>query len=255
MKRVEQCKCPLTSLIQEEQFLQDIKTPIQKDGGSTVIAAMDSGEPAVVYNRYGCSGRTIFVSFNISNAYTEKCAQMVHDFLWWFRSESGVKSKKDPLAIKRAQWIKWRSEHITDFVRDVNKVVKAKDPNLAVSIAGEFAGGDYHLVFRESKKWLDENLLDFGIPMDYRDDLKDFRRRLQSHFAVATEEQMKTIYPGLSVYTKKWVDGKSTILSKDAKILEGELQITYDMGFLGYTIFATSYLSEEQIKVLAEVVP
>ena len=250
LKRTEQY--PLSSLIIEERNQFSVSTPIQANDGAAVIATFATGEPAVIYNRYGYSGRTLFVSPNLCKSYTAECAQMVHDFLWWFRSESGVKSKKDPMEVKRAQWIKWRSECITELVRNVKKAVKTKDKKLAVSMAASYNDGEYTIIFRDTEKWLNENLLDFGCPMDYQDDVESLRIRLESHSEVANEKQMKTVYPGLSIYTRKTLDGNTTIVSRDANMVKDQLQLVYDMGFLGYTVFATSYLSEEQIAVLAE---
>jgi len=246
---------PLSSLIPEERFLLGIQTAVQPVAGSTVIATFDSGEPAVIYHRYGYSGRTLFVGFNVSRAYTEGCARMVHDILWWFREQAGVKSPKDPLAAKRAQWIKWRSEHITELVRNVKKAVKGKDSQLAVSVAGGFDQGEYYLIFRDSKKWLEEDLLDIANPMDYRDDLESLRERLESHSEVANKKTRKIVWPGLSIYTRKTVDGKAVPVPQDAKFLEDELRLTHEMGFQGFTLFSTSYLTDEQIEVLARMAP
>jgi len=240
---------PLSLLIPEERFFQSLYVPTNMAAGATRVAFYDTGEPAVIYNERG-SGRSLFITFNVAGVYSKSCAQMVHDVLGWLRSQSGVTSQAEPMKEKRAQWVQWKAEQVTDLVRKVRTAAKEKDPGIKVSIAGGFNAGEPALIFRDSREWLQDGLLDCGMSMDYCDNLDLLRAKLESHSEVATEGQLKTIYPGLALYTK---NSSGSTVSQDASVLEAQLDLVYQMGFRGYTLFAAVYLNEEQIAVLSGV--
>jgi hypothetical protein len=240
---------PLSVLIPEERFLQSLYVPTNMAAGATRVASYDTGEPAVIYNPRG-NGRSVFINFNVAGVYSKRCAQMVNAILWGVRSQSGVTSPDDPMREKREQWVRWKGERVADLVQKVRTAAKAKSPNLEVSVAAGFHGGEPFLIFRDCKQWLEDALLDSGMPMDYCDDLELLRSKLESHSEVATPEQLKTLYPGLTLYTKNQA---GTTVSQDAAVLEAQLRLVHQMGFRGFTLFATGYLNEEQIAVLSSI--
>ena len=168
------------------------------------------------------------------------------------RSESGVKSSADPMAAKRMQWIRWRADCVTDMVRKAHAAAKAKNPKLPVSVAGGFNPSELCLIYRDSRQWLREGLVDISIPMDYSDSLEDLRHALELHRVTVPRAKMATLYPGLSLYTSKTVDGKKTTVSRDAAVVRDQLALVRDMGYKGFCLFCSAQLSEDQIKVIAQ---
>jgi len=219
------------------------------DGGA-VVARFDSGEPAVIVNRCG-AGRTALVTFSAAKPSTDGPSKMIRGILEWMRSESGVKSSADPMASKRMEWIRWRADCVTDMVRKAHAAAKAKNPKLPVSVAGGFNPSELCLIYRDGGQWLREGLVDISIPMDYSDSLEDLRHALEVHRATVPRAKMATLYPGLSLYTSKTVDGKKTTVSRDAGVVRDQLDLVRDMGFKGFCLFCSAQLSEDQIEVLA----
>ena len=241
---------PLAGYVPGDESLGPGVTPSGINGG-VVVACFETGQPAIVANQYG-SGNTVIVGFNVSKAGTEDCVQMMRGILQWFRTESGVKAKGDPLAVKRAEWVQWRADQITNLVRSVRGTVNSSDSQLEVSVAGGFDSSEKFTCFRDGKKWLDEGLLDFGIPMDYCENVKSLEKRLDSHRAIVSDKERRIIYPGLSLYVREVLDGKKTALPKDPGILKQELDLLEERGFRGYALFCSDQLTEDLVKAIAQ---
>jgi uncharacterized lipoprotein YddW (UPF0748 family) len=218
------------------------------DGG-VVVARFDSGEPAVIVNRCG-AGRTALVTFSAAKPASDGLSKMIRGILNWMRAEAGVKPFGDLMAEKRMQWIRWRADCVTDMVRKAHTAAKAK--NVPVSVAGGFNPSELCLIYRDSRQWLREGLVDISIPMDYFDSLEDLRHALELHRATVPARKLATLYPGLSLYTSKTVDGNKTTGSQDAAVVRDQLDLVREMGYKGFCLFCSAQLSEDQIKVLAE---
>lgn len=238
---------PLARLIGSESFSSTAAYPSATDGG-TIVARFGSGEPAMIVNTVG-KGRTVLACYNASSAGDYRIARTAVD---WLRSESEVKASRDLMAAKRAQWLRWRSNQVTDLVRRVHDAVKAKNQKLALSVAGGFTGDEYYTCMRDGRRWMAENLLDFANPMDYYDNDEDLRQALAQHKFNVSPDKLSVIYPGLGLYTSKIVDGKKTTVSQDPKILRDQLALLRKDGFRGFAVFCSAQLTEGQIKVLAE---
>ena len=213
-----------------------------------MVARFDNGDPAVIAN-----GRGVMVCFNPGATHNSAgSAQIVHAIVDWLRQESGVKMDRDMMGLKRAEWVSWKADQITSLVRKVHEAVKAKDPKLAVSVAGGFSRSEHYLIFRDGRRWLDEGLVDIANTMDYCDDIRDLRALLDLHKASVTPEELKTFYPGLSLYTSKMVGGKKVTVSKDATVVGEQLDLVRRQGYRGFTLFCSAQLTDAQIKVLAD---
>jgi len=242
---------PLSRRVPGTQFRATCEYAPRTDGG-TIVARFDTGQPAVIVNHYG-AGRTALVCFNAGGSTGECAPQLVSGIVDWLRSDSGVTMDRDNMAAKRAQWLKWRADQVTDLVRRVHDAVKAKNPKLDLSVAGGFGGTEYYTCMRDGRRWMSENQLDFGNPMDYCDTLEDLRYDLAVHKASVPAEKLAAIYPGLGLYTRKAVNGKNQTISQDADVLRDQLRVLREEGYRGFALFCSAQLSEDQIKVLADV--
>ncbi len=241
---------PLSRLVPKSPFKASCEYAPETDGG-IIVARFDSGQPAVIVNHYG-AGRTALVCFNAGGSTGEGPPRLVHAIVDWLRSDSGVKMDRDNMAVKRAEWLKWRADCVTDLVRRVHDAVKAKDPKLEVSVAGGFGGAEYYTCMRDGHRWMSQNLLDFGNPMDYCDTIEDLRYDLAAHKADVPAGKLASIYPGLGLYTRKTVDGKKQTASQDAGVLRDQLNVLREEGYRGFALFCSAQLTEDQIKVIAE---
>lgn len=241
---------PLARIVPTTAFKTTCEYAPETDGG-TIVARFDSGQPAVIVNRYD-SGRTVLVCFNAGGSTGEGSPGLIHGIVGWLRSDSGVKLGTDLIAAKRAQWLRWRADQVTDLVRRVHDSLKAKDPKRTLSVAGGFSGGEYYSCMRDGRRWMAEDLLDFGNPMDYCDTTEDLRHMLAEHKANVAPGKLATIYPGLALYTRKTVNGKKETASQNAKVLRDQLEVLREEGYGGFALFCAAQLTEDQIKVIAD---
>ena len=208
---------PLAHMVPTASFSASAEYAGALDGG-TVAARFDSGQSAVIVNEFG-KGRTVLVCFNAASAQSGPSSQFVSGIVGWLRGDSGVTPGKDLMAAKRAQWLKWRANQVTDLVRRVHDAVKAKNPKLQVSVAGGFGGDEYYTCMRDGRRWMAENLIDFANPMDYSDTIEDLRYALEEHKLNVSAAKIAMIYPGLGLYTSRIVNGKKATVSQDPKVL------------------------------------
>ena len=241
---------PLADCMPVEEIKVSAEIPTEL-GTGVVVSKFETGEPAVIVNRCG-KGLTALVTFSAAKPTSDGPSKMVRGILRWMRARSGVTSSADPMATKRMQWIRWRADCITDMVRKAHDALKAKNPKLPVSVAGGFNPSELTLIYRDSRQWLREGLVDVSIPMDYYDSLDDLRHALEMHRITVPRAKMATLYPGLGLYTSKTVDGKKTSASQDASVVADQLKLLRDMGLRGFCLFCSAQLTDDQIKVLVE---
>jgi uncharacterized lipoprotein YddW (UPF0748 family) len=138
-----------------------------------------------------------------------------------FRGETDKLPEEDPKA-----WNAWRTEAISDILREVRRMVRQTRPSVELSAA---VGPDPDVAathFQDVRTWLAEDLIDVVYPMNYTHDPKVFQERV---------ERWKTIAKGHPVVMGVRVDSGNVALHKEQ--LSAALQ-----AFRGYSIFAYSSL-------------
>ncbi len=136
-----------------------------------------------------------------------------------------VETGKTPEAAP-ADWDAWRTEQVTNLVRDIRKMVKEYKPYLEVSVAvGPVPEDAKKQHFQDVKTWMKEGLVDTVYPMNYTRDPKVFEER------VALWKDMSGRVP---VVMGVRIDDN---IETDRAQLESVLH-----AFRGYSIFAYSSL-------------
>lgn len=217
----------------------------------TIVARFSTGQPAIIVNTAG-KGRTVLIAFNAGSTDSDGVASLMRGTIGWLRSESGVKADGNQLARRRADWLAWRSDKVMELVKGVHDALKAKNPNLTLSVAGGSTGVEYYSCLRNGRKWMQQGLLDFVCPMDYCDSTEDLRQLLAAHKQNVPKGRLSSIYPGLALYTGKTIDGKNTTVSQDPHVLQEQLTVLREEGYGGFALFCAGQLNDDQIKVLAD---
>jgi uncharacterized lipoprotein YddW (UPF0748 family) len=95
-----------------------------------------------------------------------------------FQAQTGRGDTPEPLD---AQWVQWRRDQVTALVRRIYLTVTAIDPRLRVSAALSTSGSaplsdddwyartPYLQQLQDWRAWLEEGILDLGVPMTYLD--------------------------------------------------------------------------------------
>ena len=91
-----------------------------------------------------------------------------------FQAETGKKPEED-----KAAWNTWRSEQVSNLLRDIRHGLRQTKPNLELSVA---VGPEPEVAlthFQDYRTWIAEDLVDVVYPMNYARDLKTFDARVQ----------------------------------------------------------------------------
>ncbi len=122
-------------------------------------------------------------------------------------------------------WDEFRRTQITNWLRNVNKKIKAKNPFFKISSAVIGAYGLGPRVFlQNAHQWLSEGIIDYIVPMTYTPDTRLLRRWLTKH---GTHLDKERILPGLFVYP-----------DPDLNLLREQIQSVRDRQYSGFSVFA-----------------
>ena len=86
-----------------------------------------------------------------------------------FRDETGLEAPRPPEQLGNAdRWDTWRRDQVTALVRRIAEAARAARPGLSLS-AAVWAEADraYLAAGQDWRRWLEEDLLDFAVPMAY----------------------------------------------------------------------------------------
>ncbi len=216
--------------------------------GATVIAQLDSGEPAVMLHETG-KGRVLVLGFHLMKSTSPVTAALAREIVAWFKLEAGV-SGPDPLAAKRAEWVTWRGERVTQLVRDLSVAAKQHDPRLVISSSGGPATWEFYGCYRDARLWLATGINDELFPMNYTPDPAVFSEMMRQQAESAPPGKLGRIFPGLQIYASTVVGGKRVNKPGEAAIVDAELRLVQEHGYQGFCLFACNYLSDEIIEVV-----
>ena len=138
-----------------------------------------------------------------------------------FRGETGHTPEEDPKA-----WDAWRTECVSNLLRDVRRMVRQTRPAVELSAAVGPVPDNAGHHFQDVRTWLAEDLIDAVYPMNYTRDLKVFNERVAN---------WRTLAQGHPVVMGVRIEGN------DVGLLRSELATALDV-FHGYAIFAYSAL-------------
>jgi uncharacterized lipoprotein YddW (UPF0748 family) len=106
---------------------------------------------------------------------------------------------KDPPADPAdADWVRWRANKITAFMAQLNQAVKARKPNVRISISPNYYDFAYKLHLQDWLAWVRQNIVDELIVQVYRPDLQSF---LEQITLPEIQEAQKKIPTGIGILT------------------------------------------------------
>jgi uncharacterized lipoprotein YddW (UPF0748 family) len=116
-----------------------------------------------------------------------------------FRAETGLEAPRPPDSLGHAnRWDEWRRDKVTQLVRSIADASHAVKPDLEISAAvWAFAERAYLSIGQDWRRWLEEDLLDFAVPMAYTLDPRLFRYHAE---AFAGTPEGRRIWLGIGVW-------------------------------------------------------
>ena len=152
-----------------------------------------------------------------------------------FRKRTGLDPRNMSLSTKNTQaWDDYRREQVTRFVRSTYQLCKKTNPKLSVSAAVVcWADRAYLAAFQDWRGWLEDEIVDFVISMNYTKDRR-FARHL-SRTAVHASDR-RNGYVGLQAYMRPVVPTEITAQMTDCR----------EVGSRGIVIFSYDSILKEQ---------
>lgn len=103
-----------------------------------------------------------------------------------------------PLFHKDYDWIKWRSNLLTEFMRRIHNSVKTFNKNIIVSMAPSIYPWSKEEYLQDWPTWIQKGYVDLVCPQVYRYNIEDYRSALE----LIVEDQinkdnLKKFYPGV----------------------------------------------------------
>jgi uncharacterized lipoprotein YddW (UPF0748 family) len=115
-----------------------------------------------------------------------------------FREETGLEAPLGDTIGPADAWDDWRRDRVTALVREVATAARAARPGVAMSAAvWTYADRAYLALGQDWRRWLEEGLLDFAVPMAYTRDDRLLRYQTQ---AFAGLPQADRIWIGLGTW-------------------------------------------------------
>ncbi len=152
-----------------------------------------------------------------------------------FQRETGVPGPyandeaPDPARLRNTtRWDDWRREKVTELVARIGAATAALQPELRLSAAViAYVDRAYLSLAQDWRRWIDEGLIDFAVPMIYTKDDRLFGYQIDS---LGHDERAERIWAGVGVWL---FDGrperapKQIELARTAK-LAGDALFSYD---------------------------
>jgi uncharacterized lipoprotein YddW (UPF0748 family) len=98
-----------------------------------------------------------------------------------FRAETGLEAPRPPERLGNAnRWDAWRRDQVTELVRAIGDAARRARPGVALSAAvWTYADRGYLSIGQDWRRWLEDGLLDFAVPMSYTLDARLFRYQVE----------------------------------------------------------------------------
>lgn len=150
-----------------------------------------------------------------------------------FRRETGLpgpyanEQAPDPSRLVNAnRWDSWRREKVTQLVAKIGEATSQVHPRLRLSAAViPYLDRAYLSLAQDWRRWLEEGLIDFAVPMVYSTDDRLFRYQVE---AFAEAPQARRIWVGVGVW----------LFDHDPKRARAQLEIVRQSGVAGDALFS-----------------
>ncbi|MGF1458460.1 MAG: glycoside hydrolase family 10 protein [Leptolyngbyaceae cyanobacterium] len=133
-----------------------------------------------------------------------------------------------PDDVSDAEWMRWRADHITEFMREVRGLIDRRQPGALLSVSPNPYPFSYAQYLQDWPTWEAGELLDEVIVQIYRDDLERFVWELNKPATAAARTGTPT-----SIGLLSGLRGRPT----DAELLTEQLQAVRDREYAGVSYF------------------
>ncbi|MDS3859926.1 glycoside hydrolase family 10 protein [Thermosynechococcaceae cyanobacterium BACA0444] len=102
-------------------------------------------------------------------------------------------TKKDPPAHPQAtDWVKWRADKITAFMKQLNQAIQARKPKIIVSVSPNPYPSAYNSSLQDWVAWINQDIVDELIVQIYRPTLEAFLEQIARPELQAAKQKIPT---------------------------------------------------------------
>ncbi len=138
------------------------------------------------------------------------------------------KGKRPPANPQNPEWVSWRANKITAFIKQVFQAVKERKPNCILSVAPNPQRVSYDLYLADWEKWVQQGLIEELVLQVYRNDLKAFISELQYPEVQAARQHIPVSIGILSGLKARYVPWGQ---------IQNQVQIARRYSFAGVSFF------------------
>ena len=127
----------------------------------------------------------------------------------------------------KTAWQNYREQCVTDLVRYIHEDIKysGKDVKLSAAVKPNLVIAKERW-FQNWQSWLEQEIIDFVVPMNYFKEIKDFNMSVQIMKNNLSRNELNRVYMGISTY------------NQDAQSAADKVLMTRLNGFSGVSIFS-----------------
>lgn len=144
---------------------------------------------------------------------------------------------------RMAKWRDFRTQGVTELVRDVYRRAKRLKPDAQVSAAVLSSVDAAESVCQEWPRWLHEKTIDFVVPMAYTEDTAELARQIAKWKTL--DPRLQRIIPGLSIFQET----AGGTVTRNLNLIRSQRQLCRQQGARGVSFFSLQYLSDPLIWV------
>lgn len=150
-----------------------------------------------------------------------------------FARETGKRAPFGSSLENADAWDDWRRERVSALVREIARTARAQRPGIALSAAvWSHADRAYLALEQDWRKWLEEGLLDFAVPMAYTRDDRLLRYQAE-HFA------------GLPIAGRIWVGLGTWLFAGEPQRALAQIDLVHGAGLADVALFSYDAIASE----------
>jgi uncharacterized lipoprotein YddW (UPF0748 family) len=143
-----------------------------------------------------------------------------------FRRETGVEAPTGDATRNANRWDAWRRDKLTELVATIAGRARSARPEIALSAAvWTYADRGYLALGQDWRRWLEDGLLDFAVPMAYTRDDRLFRYQAEA-------------FANMPLAERVWIGLGTWLFAEQPERAIEQIQLAREAGIAGEALFS-----------------
>jgi uncharacterized lipoprotein YddW (UPF0748 family) len=173
-----------------------------------------------------------------------------------YRRENG---SDPPVDCENQDWVNWRVEQITAYLRRVGQEVRRSKPSALICMGSSLFAYGRGLLMQDGEEWLRQGLVDLYHPQIYRQTANAYRNELQTGVKNWPDEWKQRLAPGIHLKpSSNWLQSDELVGMVEANrelMVAGEVFFTADLLQRLQNDVATALQVDAEYEISADLPP